>query len=93
MGISTHRKAFSNDLLHVEVSGPDQPHLTIVDLPGLIHSETKQQSAADVQLVQEGIQSYMTEPCSVILAVISAKNDFANQIVLRLAWETNLLGS
>jgi hypothetical protein len=48
LGISTHGKAFSNDLLRVEVSGPDRPHLTIVDLPGLIHSETRQQSAADV---------------------------------------------
>ncbi|KAH8696359.1 P-loop containing nucleoside triphosphate hydrolase protein [Talaromyces proteolyticus] len=74
MGISTHGKAFSNDLLRVEVSGPDRPHLTIVDLPGLIHSETKQQSAADVKLVQD------CHP-----AVVSAKNDFANQIVLNLA--------
>ena len=93
MGISTHGKAFSNDLLRVEVSGPDRPHLTIVDLPGLIHSETKQQSAADVQLVQEVVRTYMTEPRSIILAVISAKNDFANQIVLRLARETDPSGS
>lgn len=73
MGISTHGKAFSNDLLRVEVSGPDRPHLTIVDLPGLIHSETRQQSADDVQLVQDVVQSYMSEPRSVILAVVSAK--------------------
>ena len=85
MGISTHGKAFSKDLLRVEVSGPDRPHLTIVDLPGLIHSETKQQSASDVELVQEVVQSYMKEPRSIILAVISAKNDYANQIVLKLA--------
>ena len=93
MGISTHGKAFSNDLLRVEVSGPDRPHLTIVDLPGLIHSETKQQSATDVQLVQGVVQSYMTEPRSIILAVISAKNDFANQIVLRLARKTDPSGN
>lgn len=67
--------------------------MTIVDLTGLIHSETKQQSAADVHLVQEVVRSYMTEPRSVILAVISAKNDFANQIVLRLARETDSSGS
>ena len=85
MGISTHGKAFSKDLLRVEVSGPDRPHLTIVDLPGLIHSETKQQSASDVELVQDVVQSYMKEPRSIILAVISAKNDYANQIVLKLA--------
>ena len=85
MGISTHGKAFSKDLLRVEVSGPDRPHLTIVDLPGLIHSETKQQSASDVELVQDVVQSYMKAPRSIILAVVSAKNDYANQIVLKLA--------
>ncbi|GAB1207576.1 hypothetical protein APSETT445_006300 [Aspergillus pseudonomiae] len=93
MGISTHGKAFSNDLLRVEISGPDRPHLTIVDLPGLIHSETKQQSAADVKLVQDVVQSYMREPRSIILAVVSAKNDFANQIVLKLAREADKTGS
>ncbi|KAL5041207.1 hypothetical protein BDW71DRAFT_212352 [Aspergillus fruticulosus] len=92
MGITKHGKAFSNDLLRVEVSGPDRPHLTIVDLPGLIHSETKQQTAADVQLVQEVVRSYMTEPRSIILAVISAKNDFANQIVLKLARDADSSG-
>ena len=85
MAISTHGRAFSKDLLRVEVSGPDRPHLTIVDLPGLIHSETKQQSASDVELVQDVVQSYMKEPRSIILAVVSAKNDYANQIVLKLA--------
>ena len=85
MAISTHGRAFSKDLLRVEVSGPDRPHLTIVDLPGLIHSETKQQSASDVELVQDVVQAYMKEPRSIILAVVSAKNDYANQIVLKLA--------
>ncbi|KAI0858430.1 dynamin family protein [Xylaria cubensis] len=85
MGISTHGKAFAKDLLRVEITGPNRPHLTIVDLPGLIHSETKQQSADDVELVQEVVTSYMKQSRSIILAVISAKNDFANQIVLKLA--------
>ena len=85
LAISTHGKAFLKDLLCVEVLGPDRPHLTIVDLPGLIHSETKQQSAFDVELVQDVVQAYMREPRSIILAVVSAKNDYANQIVLKLA--------
>lgn len=38
MGIMTLGKAFSKDLLRIEISGPDRPHLTIVDLPGLIRS-------------------------------------------------------
>lgn len=85
MAISTFGRAFSKDLLRIELSGPERPHLTIVDLPGLIHSETKQQSASDIELVQDVVKSYMREPRSIILAVVSAKNDHANQIVLKLA--------
>lgn len=93
MGLSTHGKAFSRDLLRIEISGPDRPHVTIVDLPGLIHSETKQQSASDVELVQEVVQTYMKEPRSIILAVVSAKNDYANQVVLKLARAADPRGS
>lgn len=85
MGIYTYAKSFLNDLLWVEVSGLDRRHLTIVDLLGLIYSETKQQSAADVELVHDVVKSYMEEPRSIILAVVSAKNDVPNQIVLKLA--------
>ena len=77
--------AFSTDVLRVEVKGPRLPQLTIVDLPGLIHSETKYQSKKDVKLVTELVNSYMRRERTIILAVISAKNDIANQIVLRRA--------
>lgn len=93
MEIGRFGQAFSKDLLRIEVSGPDRPHLTVVDLPGLIHSETKQQSATDVELVQEVVKSYMKEPRSIILAVVSAKNDYANQIVLKLARTADKTGS
>lgn len=93
MAIGSFGRAFSKDLLRIEISGPDRPHLTIVDLPGLIHSETKQQSMEDVELVQDVVRSYMIEPRSIILAVVSAKNDYANQIVLKLAREADRTGN
>ena len=49
--ILTYNKAFSKDLLRMEVSGPNRLHLIIIDLPRLIHSETKQQSASDIKLI------------------------------------------
>ncbi|GAP92225.1 putative dynamin family protein [Rosellinia necatrix] len=85
MGISLQGQGFSKDLLRIEISGPQHPHLTIVDLPGLIHSETKQQSASDVELVRDVVETYMKQPRSIILAVVSAKNDISNQIVVKLA--------
>jgi len=76
---------FSRDVLSIEISGPTQPHLTVVDLPGLIHVDAKSQDSSDVQLVSDLVGSYMQNPRSIILAVVTAMNDFQNQIVLQRA--------
>ena len=93
MGLGVDTKAFSDDVLRVEISGPRQPHLTLVDLPGLIHAENKQQSAADVQLVKALVKSYVANTRGIILAVVSAKNDYANQIITKLAREVDPKGT
>jgi hypothetical protein len=77
------QNAFARDVLSIEISGPDRPQLTLVDLPGLIHSETKTQSSDDVQLVWDLVERYISNPRTIILAIVSAKNDYANQIILK----------
>lgn len=84
--LSVGGNAFSEDILRVEISGPKQPQLTIVDLPGLIHSHNKHQTEHDVQLVTNLVAKYMANPRSIILAVVSAKMDFPNQIVRFLTY-------
>lgn len=32
-------KRFSDDILRIEISEPDQHHLSVVDVPGLFHSK------------------------------------------------------
>ncbi|KAK1050697.1 hypothetical protein LTR74_016978 [Friedmanniomyces endolithicus] len=44
------------------LEGPDQAHLTLVDLPGLFHAESKQQSAQDVDLVLSLARDYFAIP-------------------------------
>lgn len=83
MGVNGTSTGFSADVLRIEVSGPNQPHLTIVDLPGLIHSGTKHQSDESVKIVQGTVKKYMDNRRSIILAIVTAKNDYANQIVLK----------
>ncbi|VUC24066.1 unnamed protein product [Clonostachys rosea] len=85
MTVLTPGMSFSRDILHIEIHGPDRPHLTIVDLPGLIHSKTKDQSVDDVALIKEVVQGYMKQERTIILAVVSAKNEYENQIVLSLS--------
>lgn len=87
MGLSDESGSFSDDILKLEISGPNQPHLTLVDLPGLIHTPNKLQTQSDVALVKELVKAYMRNRRSIILAVISAKNDIQNQIVLQMAKE------
>ena len=77
--------AFFEDKLIAVVRGPDLPPLTLVDLPGLIHASNKEQGAQDIVTVKKIVESYMAVPGSIILAVLAADNNFANQIVLQLA--------
>ena len=85
MGIGENGKTFSHDRLRIEVSGPNQPHLTLVDVPGLFHSRGKGQAETDKDAVFSLVESYINNPRSIIMAVISAKNDKENQIVISFA--------
>ncbi|OBR03058.1 Dynamin family protein [Colletotrichum higginsianum IMI 349063] len=84
MGLSD-RKVFTTDILHIEIRGPSQPHLTMVDLPGLFRAGNQDQSLEDATIVREMVCRYMARPRSIILAVVSAKSDFALQEVTELA--------
>ncbi|KAF2468030.1 P-loop containing nucleoside triphosphate hydrolase protein [Lindgomyces ingoldianus] len=74
---------FSEDILRIRYTGPDLPSLTIVDLPGLIHFQVQRQSDEDAILVQTLVRKYMRNEKSIILAVVSARNDADNQVVLK----------
>ena len=78
-------KEFSTDTLRVELSGPDQPHLTMVDLPGLFRAGNRDQSVEDARIIRRMVKGYMKRPRSIILAVVSAKSDAALQEVTELA--------
>lgn len=74
-----HVSTFMKDTLSIEFSSPENPQLTVVDLPGLIHTS---KNPFDVSTVDRMVDGYMEDPRTIILAIISANNDSANQIVL-----------
>lgn len=92
MGINDTTKVFSSDILRLEISGPEQPHLTLVDLPGLFQAGSRSQRDEDSDIVKSLVLSYMKSPRSIILAVVSAKNDFNNQSITRYAREIDPKG-
>ncbi|CZT52877.1 hypothetical protein WAI453_006455 [Rhynchosporium graminicola] len=84
LGLDRPGSGFSSDILRIEISGPTRPHLTVVDLPGLIHAKNDDQDDEDVEeVVSELVQSYMRRPRTIILAVVSALSDRALQAVLK----------
>ncbi|KAL0765244.1 hypothetical protein CaCOL14_012503 [Colletotrichum acutatum] len=85
MGLTDSNRGFSKDVLRLEVEGPNLYPLTLVDLPGIFHTATAKQSAEGRTTVMELVESYMEKKNSIILAVISASNQLANQRVLEEA--------
>ena len=66
---------------------------TLVDLPGSIHSADKSQSDIDVELTKNIVYDYISNERTIIPPVISAKNDYANQVILERCREVDLKGS
>ena len=76
---------YSDDVLKVEISGPEKPELSLVDLPGLYTSVSDDQNEEGRMLVEELTKKYMENKRSIILAVISTKLDYHHQPVLNMA--------
>jgi hypothetical protein len=99
MGLSTNsndmvlKPTFSNDVLCLEISGPGQEHLSVIDVPGIFKSTTEGVTTkADIQLVRNMVKGYMGNPRSVMLAVVPASVDLATQEILELAAEADIHG-
>ncbi|KAI1417105.1 P-loop containing nucleoside triphosphate hydrolase protein [Hypoxylon sp. FL1857] len=72
--------AFSEDILKIKISGPNVPHLTLVDLPGFHHSEDGQ-PAIDRGIVNRLVERYTTCENSIVLVVIPASEELKSQDV------------
>jgi hypothetical protein len=70
-------------VLRIDVRGPVGLHLSIVDVPGLISVPNEEQTDDDVQTVHTLVDSYISDPRTIILAVVQAGNDIANQSIIK----------
>ena len=91
-GSTSMAKAFARDVLSIDIGGPTRPQLTLVDIPGLIQTNTKDVTKADVELVAEITDSYISQPRTICLAVVSAAYDCANQKILTKVREVDETG-
>ncbi|UKZ68000.1 uncharacterized protein TrAtP1_009156 [Trichoderma atroviride] len=77
--------SFSKHVLRVEISGPDIPSLTLVDLPGIFHSGSSSQPQEWKPVVNEIVEGYMKQKNSIILMVVSADISLSKHAILDMA--------
>lgn len=95
MGVEAGGRAgtFSDDVLKLELSGPQHEHLSVVDVPGIFKRTTEGLTTKkDIQMVRDMVLSYMTNSRSVMLTVIPANVDIATQEILEMADEVDKEG-
>ncbi|KAK3394416.1 P-loop containing nucleoside triphosphate hydrolase protein [Podospora didyma] len=79
---------FSRDVLKVEICGPKEDYLTIIDVPGIFRNPTAGVTTKDdIQMVRDMVQDYIKDSRTIILAVLPSNIDIANQEILTLAEE------
>ncbi|KAL5597912.1 hypothetical protein FOBRF1_011705 [Fusarium oxysporum] len=82
--------AFSRDVLRVEISGPNEDHLTVIDVPGMFENPTLGiTTKGDIELVKNMVKNYIKGPRTIILAVAPCNVDVANQKILTYAKEVD----
>ncbi|OJJ30575.1 hypothetical protein ASPWEDRAFT_187956 [Aspergillus wentii DTO 134E9] len=85
---SSSKATFSRDVFRLEISGPDEDHLSVIDVPGIFkHTTPGLTTKEDIAFVRDMVLSYMKNPRSVMLTVIPANVDIATQEILEMARE------
>ncbi|KAL7921857.1 P-loop containing nucleoside triphosphate hydrolase protein [Trichoderma austrokoningii] len=93
MDLSTGSGAvFSQDVLKIEVRGPQEDYLTIIDVPGIFRTTTQGTTKDDMNLVRDMVKGYIKDDRTMILAVLPSNVDIATQEILELAEDYDKLG-
>ena len=79
-------RAFARDILRIEIEGPSRPQLTLVDIPGLIQTDTKDVTKADVELLGKDIVVRLQ--ASLMQDALKARYDNAFQELERVIEDT-----
>ncbi|GMF67031.1 unnamed protein product [Aspergillus oryzae] len=84
---------FSKDVLCLEISGPEEDHLSVIDVPGIFKNTTPGlTSKSDITVVRDMVETYMKNPRSIMLTVVPANVDIATQEIIEMAREYDAEG-
>ncbi|KAI2777520.1 dynamin family protein [Daldinia loculata] len=87
------RSEFVKDVLQIEITGPREEHLTIIDIPGLpnIGRQFVVGEAVDTE-VESMVADYIRMPQTIILAVVPCTADVKEQRILKRVKEVDPSG-
>ncbi|KAM7214069.1 P-loop containing nucleoside triphosphate hydrolase protein [Rhypophila decipiens] len=84
---------FSDDILKIEITGPTQFPLTVIDVPGIFRSATPGLTTEnDILLVRAMVERAIKDERTIILAVVPCNVDIATQEILKLASDADPTG-
>ncbi|KAI5296382.1 hypothetical protein KEM52_003246 [Ascosphaera acerosa] len=84
---------FSDDVLKIEMCGPDKDYLTVIDVPGIFRNVTDGVTTKeDMALVKTMVTKYIRNSRTIILAIIPGNVDIGVQEILSLAKEHDPAG-
>ncbi|KAF2434871.1 dynamin family protein [Tothia fuscella] len=87
------QNTFSQDILKLEIQGPDQQHLSVIDVSGIFRVTTKGLTTKQDQImVTTMVRGYVENKRFISLAVIPANIDIATQEILTMAEEFDPAG-
>ncbi|CRG85853.1 Interferon-induced GTP-binding protein Mx [Talaromyces islandicus] len=94
MGLSVTKEdampTFSENVLRLEICGPDEDHLSVIDVPGIFRNTTPGVTTKeDKDMVRKMVLDYMTNPRSIMLTVVPANVDIATQEIIDMAREVD----
>lgn len=94
MGLSSSKedclRIFSSNVLRLEICGPEEDHLSVIDVPGIFQNTTPGVTTKeDKDMVREMVLEYMRNPRSIMLTVVPSNVDIATQEIIDMAREVD----
>ncbi|KAI9349478.1 P-loop containing nucleoside triphosphate hydrolase protein [Zopfochytrium polystomum] len=84
--------SFSRNVVCLEIFGA-AVNLSLIDLPGIIRSVDRSEDAPYIDMIQDLVLSYIRQERSIIVGVITCKDEIENQAIVRMAKEVDPTGS
>lgn len=75
----------ADEIIEIKLLAPGLPDLTLIDLPGIVRTATTGQDEKVMRQVDSLLNQYLSQLCTVILAVIRAPSDIVTVDILERA--------